>query len=254
MPDYPIHAVVADFLAKLENHSRCIVSAAPGAGKTTVLPLKLLSAPWRGDGRILVLEPRRLAVYAAACRLAENLGENVGETVGYRMRLENRVGPRTRIELVTEGILTRMLQDDPELNGVSAVIFDEFHERTVHGDTALALALDAQDNLRPELKIIIMSATLDVQRLSEALGAPAVVSEGRSFPVEIFYRETSSSLPLPEQTAGLLLVLLSVCCALLHDMAINSPANFSSNYLLKLPFFTQIMSCKGANSLFLRLL
>lgn len=204
MPDYPIHAVVADFLAKLENHSRCIVSAAPGAGKTTVLPLKLLSAPWRGDGRILVLEPRRLAVYAAACRLAENLGENVGETVGYRMRLENRVGPRTRIELVTEGILTRMLQDDPELNGVSAVIFDEFHERTIHGDTALALALDAQDNLRPDLKIIIMSATLDIQRLSEALGAPAVVSEGRSFPVEIFYRETSSSLPLPEQTAGVI--------------------------------------------------
>lgn len=209
MRDYPIHAAIPDFLAALNNHSCCIVSAAPGAGKTTVLPLKLLDAPWRGDGRILVLEPRRLAVYAAACRLAENLGENVGETVGYRMRLENRVGPRTRIELLTEGILTRMLQDDPELPGVSAVIFDEFHERTIHGDTALALALDARSSLRPDLKIIIMSATLDVQRLSGALNAPAIVSEGRSFPVEVFYREKISPLPLPEQAAEVILRALA---------------------------------------------
>ena len=209
MPDYPIHTVVPDFLAALNEHSCCIVSAAPGAGKTTVLPLKLLDAPWRGDGKILVLEPRRLAVYAAACRLAENLGEEVGETVGYRMRLENRVGTRTRIELLTEGILTRMLQDDPELPGVAAVIFDEFHERTIHGDTALALALDARNNLRPDLKIIIMSATLDVQRLSRELNAPAIVSEGRSFPVEVFYREKASSLPLAEQTAEVILRALA---------------------------------------------
>ncbi len=200
--DYPVNAIIPEFLEILKQHSRCLVSAAPGAGKTTVLPLELLPAPWRGDGKILILEPRRLAAYAAACRLAENLGESVGQTVGYRMRLENCVSKATRIELLTEGILVRMLQDDPELPGVAAVIFDEFHERTLHGDTALALALDAQQNLRPDLKIIIMSATLDVQRMCDSLSAPAVVSEGRSFPVEIFYRDKPSTLPLAEQLAG----------------------------------------------------
>ncbi len=204
MNHYPVEAILPAFSDILKNHNRCIVSAAPGAGKTTVLPLHLLDAPWRGDGKILILEPRRLAVFAAACRLAENLGEKPGERVGYRIRLENCISKQTKIELITEGILTRMLQDDPELTGISAVIFDEFHERTIHGDTALALALDTQNNLRPDLKIIVMSATLDIQRLKTMLDAPAVVSEGRSYPVEVYYQDSPSKLPLPEQLAGVI--------------------------------------------------
>ncbi|MDD4317385.1 MAG: ATP-dependent helicase HrpB [Victivallaceae bacterium] len=204
MNDYPINQILDEFLDIMQKHSRCIVSAAPGAGKTTVLPLHLLDAPWR-KGKILILEPRRLAVYAAASRLAENLGCNLGERIGYRMRFETCVSRTTEIELITEGILTRMIQNDPELSGISAVIFDEYHERSLHGDTGLALAVDVQNNLRPDLKIIVMSATLDVQRLQNLLDAPVVISEGRRYPVTISQQEQPSRLPLAEQTAGVII-------------------------------------------------
>ncbi len=198
---FPINAIVAEFLEVLQDNTRCIVSAAPGAGKTTVLPLKMLDAPWR-NGKILILEPRRLAVYAAARRLAENLRCELGGRIGYRMRFETCVSKATEIELITEGILTRMIQSDPELSGISAVIFDEFHERSLHADTALALALDVQNSFRPDLKIIVMSATLDIQRLQDLLQAPAVISEGRLYPVDTFQQQRASRLSLPEQMAG----------------------------------------------------
>ncbi|HET8656896.1 MAG TPA: ATP-dependent helicase HrpB [Longimicrobiaceae bacterium] len=165
-----------------------VLQAPPGAGKTTRVPLALLEAPWLSGGRIVMLEPRRLAARAAARRMAALLGEAVGETVGYRMRLDSRVGPRTRVEVVTEGVLTRMLQDDPALEGVGLVVFDEFHERSLHADLGLALCLQARSLLRPELRVLVMSATLDGAPVAEVLGgAPVVTSEGRSFPVATRY-------------------------------------------------------------------
>src|SRR5690348_7494126 len=141
--------------------------------------------------KLVMLEPRRLAARAAARRMAEELGEAVGETVGYRVRLDTRVGPRTRVEVVTEGVLTRMLQEDPTLDGIGLLIFDEFHERSVHADLGLALALNAQQLVRPDLRILIMSATLDVIPVARLLGdAPVIVSEGREFPVETRYDES----------------------------------------------------------------
>jgi len=158
------------------------------------VPLFLLEQPWRGDGRIILLEPRRLAARAAAHRMASLLGETVGETVGYRMRLDSRISARTRIEVVTEGVFARMILEDPELSGVAAVLFDEFHERSLDADFGLALALDAQQGLREDLKILVMSATLDVGRVATLLGnAPVIESQGRTFPVEIIYRERVST-------------------------------------------------------------
>ena len=168
-------------------HERVVLQAPPGAGKTTVVPLALLEAAWRDGGRILVLEPRQLAARAAANRLAKLLGETVGETVGYRVRLESKVSARTRIEVITEGILTRLIQDDPALEGVAAVVFDEFHERSLRADLGLALTLDVQAVLRPELRILVMSATLEAERLGTWLQAPVVSSAGFLFPVETHY-------------------------------------------------------------------
>ena len=162
--------------------------APPGAGKTTRVPLALLGAPWRGDGRIIVLEPRRLAARAAAARMAATLGEAVGATVGYRVRMERRVSAATRIEVVTEGVFTRMIVDDPSLDGIAAVIFDEFHERSLEGDLGLAFALDAQQGLREDLRLLVMSATIDGARVAGLLGDAAVIeSQGRMFPVETRY-------------------------------------------------------------------
>ncbi|MGV8939859.1 MAG: ATP-dependent helicase HrpB [Allorhizobium sp.] len=193
LPNLPITHVLADIGSALSAGNRAVLSAPPGAGKTTLVPLYLLDQTWRGDGRIIVLEPRRLAARAAAGRMASILGEAVGETVGYRMRLDNRVSARTRIEVVTEGVFARMILDDPELHGIAAVLFDEFHERSLDADFGLALALDVQSALREDLRILIMSATLDVERVSALLGGPPVIaSEGRSFPVEILYRERAS--------------------------------------------------------------
>ncbi len=175
--------MLAELSAALRAGTRAVLAAPPGAGKTTIVPLSLLDAPWRGDGRILVLEPRRLAAKSAARRMAALLSQSVGETVGYRVRLDSKIGPRTRIEVITDGILIRMLQDDPGLDGVAAVIFDEVHERGLEADLGLALALDAQTGLRDDLRLVMMSATLDTSRLAGLLAAPVIESQGRAHPV-----------------------------------------------------------------------
>ncbi|HEX6419171.1 MAG TPA: DEAD/DEAH box helicase, partial [Acidimicrobiales bacterium] len=169
---------VADCLdavrAALAERGVAVLQAPPGAGKTTAVPPALLDEPWLGDRRIVMLEPRRLATRAAARRMAAVRREGVGETIGYRTRDDSRVGPATRIEVVTEGILTRRLQRDPGLDGVGLVIFDEFHERSLQADLGLALALDARRHLRPDLRLLVMSATLDGDRVAALLGgAPA---------------------------------------------------------------------------------
>lgn len=183
----PIHEVLPKLRQVLSQHHEAVLEAPPGAGKTTQVPLALLDEPWLNGQSILMLEPRRLAAKAAAERLAEQLGEPVGQRVGYRIRLESRVSAHTRIEVVTEGILTRRLQEDPALEGVGLVIFDEFHERSLDADLALALTLNARALLREEpLRVLLMSATLDGERLSQLLGnAPVVRSEGRLHPVDI---------------------------------------------------------------------
>jgi len=184
-PDFPISPLLPRIRESLEQHPRLVLEAPPGAGKTTQVPLALLDAPWRGDQRIVMLEPRRVAARSAAGFMARQLGEDVGGTVGYRIRFENRTSARTRIEVVTEGILTRMIQDDPLLDGVGAILFDEFHERHLAGDLGLALALDVQSQLREDLRIVVMSATLDGERLARFLDAPRLSSAGRSYPVDI---------------------------------------------------------------------
>ncbi|MSQ67463.1 MAG: ATP-dependent helicase HrpB [Gammaproteobacteria bacterium] len=184
--DYPIAEILPALLAQLAECSRLVLEAPPGAGKTTQVPLALLTANWC-TGRILMLEPRRLAARAAASFMAAQLGEPVGATVGYRIRFERKISAQTRLEIVTEGILTRLLQDDPLLEGVSAVIFDEFHERNLASDLGLAMCLDVQAGLRPDLRLVVMSATLDGERLARFLDAPRLVSAGRSFPVDIRY-------------------------------------------------------------------
>lgn len=193
----PIDDVLPEVLAALEAGPNAVLQAPPGAGKTTRVPLALLDAPWRGKaGRIVMLEPRRLAARAAAARMAATLGEAVGETVGYRIRLDTKIGPKTRIEVVTEGILTRMIQTDPELSGVSCVIFDEFHERSLNADLGLALALEAQGALRDDLRVLVMSATLDAGPVAELMGGcPMITSEGRAYPVETRYVPPSGRKP-----------------------------------------------------------
>lgn len=188
MISLPIDAALPALRQALENRDEAVLEAPPGAGKTTRVPLALLHEPWLAGQTILMLEPRRLAARAAAERLASELGEQVGETVGYRIRLDSKVGPKTRIEVVTEGILTRRLQADPALEGVGLLIFDEYHERSLDADLALALSLNGRELLRddPPLKILLMSATLEGERLSRLLGdAPVVSSEGRMHPVDI---------------------------------------------------------------------
>jgi len=200
LPDLPVVAALPELLAALEHNSRAVLEAPPGAGKTTVVPLALLAAAWRPPHqKILVLEPRQLATRAAAARLAQLLGEPVGRTVGYRVRLDSRVSADTRIEVITEGILTRMLQDDPALEDVACVVFDEFHERSLNADLGLALALDAQAVLRPELRILLMSATLEAQRLGQWLPAPVVSSAGFLFPVETHYLDPRRAAALPHK-------------------------------------------------------
>jgi len=187
----PIDEILPELLAVLQRQRNAIVEAPPGAGKSTVVPIALLDEPWLRGGKIVMLEPRRLATRAVAMRMAATLGESVGETIGYRMRLDTRVGKRTRVEVVTEGVFTRMLQSDPALEGISAVLFDEFHERSLHADTGLAFALDSQENLAPELRLLVMSATLDGASVGKLLGdAPVVRSTGRVFPVDVRYAGT----------------------------------------------------------------
>ena len=191
--DLPVEGVVVEVRAALFDPGHAVLCAPPGAGKSTIVPLRLLDEPWLATRRIVVLEPRRLAARAAAVRMASLLGEEVGVTVGYRTRDERRVGPGTRIEVVTEGILTRRLQSDPSLAGVGVVIFDEVHERNLQTDLALALTLDARSVLRPDLRVLAMSATIDTERVAALLGgdgspAPTIASSGRSHPVEVRWR------------------------------------------------------------------
>lgn len=190
----------------LAGHPRALLVAEPGAGKTTRVPLALLKAPWAREGRLLLLEPRRVAARLAAGFMAEQLGERVGQTVGYRMRGESRVGPATRLEVVTQGVLTRMLQEDPLLEGVAGILFDEFHERSLEADLGLALALDAQ-TVREDLRLLVMSATLDVEALLGVLGheTPVIDCSGRAFPVETRYRALGARDAPPESQARALL-------------------------------------------------
>ena len=199
--DLPVVAVIPEIQEKLVTDTTLIVKAPPGAGKSTLVPLTLMNEPWLKGQKILMLEPRRLAAKTIATRMADLLGEQIGESVGFRIRFENRVGPNTQIEVVTEGILTRMIQQDNGLEGVGLVIFDEFHERSIHADVAMALCREAQQILRPDLRIMVMSATLDMPELSTMLNASVVISEGRQYPVEINYSGESDVRLLPELAA-----------------------------------------------------
>ena len=201
--DLPVTETLPALLAALDAGSNAVLVAPPGAGKTTLVPLALLDRPWRGDGRILVLEPRRLAARAAAARMAALLGEAVGGTAGYRTRLDAAVSAATRIEVVTEGLLVRRLQSDPGLEGVACVVLDEVHERALEGDLALAFCLDLQRHLRPELRLLAMSATADAARLAPLLNAVVIESAGRAHPVAISHaaRDLAALRDLPEALA-----------------------------------------------------
>jgi ATP-dependent helicase HrpB len=197
MDHLPILYILPRIKESLRNHNTVILQAPPGAGKSTALPPALLEETWLKGQKIIILEPRRLAARSVASRIAFLLEENVGETAGYRVRFENKISKDTRIEVVTEGILTRMLQHDNTLEGIGLVIFDEFHERSLHADLALALCREIQSVLREDLKILVMSATLDEEKLSSVLGnAPVIGSQGRQYPVTHKYIAPESNLSL----------------------------------------------------------
>src|SRR5262249_22393809 len=205
----PIDAVLDELSDTLEKANAAVLVAPPGAGKTTRVPLALLDAPWAKGKKIIVLEPRRIAARASAERMAKTLGERAGETVGYRVRFGSKVPRATRIEVVTEGIFSRQILDDPELHGVAAVLFDEFHERSLDADLGLALARDAQTGLREDLRLLVMSATLDGARVARLLGdAPVVESEGRAFPVDTRYLSRKVDVPLERQMADAIAIAL----------------------------------------------
>jgi ATP-dependent helicase HrpB len=205
----PIDAVLDQLAVALAGGNAAVLVAPPGAGKTTRVPLALLDAPWAGNRKIIMLEPRRIAARASAEWMAKTLGERVGETVGYRVRFGSKVSRATRIEVVTEGIFSRQILDDPELSGVAAVLFDEFHERSLDADLGLALARDTQVGLREDLRILVMSATLDGARVAKLLGdAPVISSEGRAFPVETRYLGRKADAPLERQMADAIAMAL----------------------------------------------
>ena len=198
-----------ELLSSVRTRYQVILKAAPGAGKSTSFPLQLLRENVV-EGKIIMLEPRRLAARIIARYLAQQLGENVGQQVGYRVRGETKVGPDTKLEIVTEGIMTRMIQSDPELDGISLLIFDEFHERSIHADTALAFSLEIQEAFREDLKLVVMSATLDQRALSQLMpDATYIESQGRSFPVEYRYQPLKPNERLEEMMAKQIASLLS---------------------------------------------
>ncbi|MCE8471531.1 DEAD/DEAH box helicase, partial [Rhodovulum sulfidophilum] len=233
MTQLPIDAVLPDLTAALARAGRAVLQAPPGAGKTTRVPLAMLEAGLTG-GRIVMLEPRRLAARAAAERMAEALGEPVGQTVGYRIRGEARVGRATRIEVVTEGILTRMIQSDPGLEGIGAILFDEFHERSLTADLGLALAWEVRSALREDLILVVMSATLDAEPVAALMeDAPVVSSEGRSFPVTTRWLPC----PLPKGTR------LPAATA---DLVVEAAAETAGGLLVFLPGEAEIRRCAAA--------
>src|SRR6185437_1823324 len=202
-PALPVDEALPRLAAVMAERNAAILVAPPGAGKTTRVPLALLDAPWLGGRKIVMQEPRRLAARAAARRMAATLGEAVGETVGYRVRLDSKVGPRTRIEVVTDGLFLRLLQDDPALEGVGCVIFDELHERGLETDLAFVLVRESQTALREDLRVIAMSATLDPGPVAERLGgAPLVESAGRMFPVETRYLDREATGRIEDTAAS----------------------------------------------------
>jgi ATP-dependent helicase HrpB len=196
--DLPVKDVIPEILQELNQNSTLIVKAPPGAGKSTLLPLALMNESWLEGKKILMLEPRRLATKTIANRMADLLGEQVGESVGYRIRFETRVSAQTKIEVLTEGILTRMIHDDNALENVGLVIFDEFHERSIHADVAMAICREAQQVLRPDLRILVMSATLELPELSKMLDSKIIESLGRQYPVDVNYVGDSDMRLLPE--------------------------------------------------------
>jgi len=200
--DLPVKEIISETREHLAKKNTLIISAPPGAGKSTLLPLALMEETWLKGQKILMLEPRRLAAKSIATRMASLLGEEVGKRIGYRIRFEKRVSKETRIEVLTEGILTRMLQSDNALEGVGMVIFDEIHERSLHADLALALCREAQDILRPDLRIMLMSATINSTELSDRLKADVLESQGRQYPVDLIYTDASDVRLLPEIAAN----------------------------------------------------
>ena len=202
--DLPVKDVISKIKDELNNTSTLILKAPPGAGKSTLVPLALMEEVWLSGKKILMLEPRRLAAKTIANRMADLMGEKVGESVGYRIRFESRVSKQTKIEVLTEGILTRMIHDDNGLEGVGLVIFDEFHERSIHADVAMALCRESQEVLRPDLRILVMSATLDMPELSKMLKSPIIESLGRQYPVDINYAGDSDMKMLPELASSVI--------------------------------------------------
>jgi len=240
----PINEIIPAIKEKLVDNDNLVLQAPPGAGKTTVVPIELVNEGWLGNKKIIMLEPRRLAARAAAKRMAETLGEKVGETVGYRVRMDSKVGPSTRIEVVTEGILIRKLQSDPEIADVGLLIFDEFHERSIEADLGLALSLDVQCGLREDLKILVMSATLDGDRVASLMNdAPLLSSAGRSYSIEHRYlekkiigsieQEVSRAILAALQTeTGSMLVFLPGAGEIERTKKILEEKNLGSNILI----------------------
>ena len=228
--DLPVTEIIADSRKHLAQTNTLIVHAPPGAGKSTLLPLALMDEPWLEGKKILMLEPRRLAARTISARMSELLGTAIGQEVGYRIRFDNKISKNTRIEVLTEGILTRMLQDDNALEGVGMVIFDEFHERSIFADTALALCREAQEVLRPDLRIVVMSATLDLPQLTTKLGAPLVSSQGRQYPVQVIYAGQSDVKMLPEMVAR---------------TVVQAAGEHEGDILVFLPGQGEIIACEG---------